>query len=540
MQAGDDPSLTDTWQAIVDMLYGMWQYRWVVILVAFVVSSIGWPIVTNIPDRYESKTKVVVDTQSVLGPLLKGIAVEKNYTQQFANIALRTLLTRPNLTHVVNNTSFRNDARTDQDMERLIRSLSSNIDISGVSSRKAKGNETSVYTISYTSTDAKLAYEVVQELLQLFIQNSLSESRKESDIAQEFIERQIKDYEIKLVEAEERLKEFKRKNVGLMPTQTGDYFQRHSAAADNLKTAILELKEARQKRNELQKQLEAFDALNVPASTDGGRKDLNQLDPLAARIRNLELSLDDLLLRYTERHPNVISTRESLDALRKEREQKLNDPDSKMELNLNNPVYQELKIAHGRAVAEVAALYIRVQEYENEVNDLNQLIDTIPKVEAELARLNRDYNVNRQNFESLLGRRESAKISKDVEKDTDDSLYSIVEPPKIPLVPVSPNRLMLYSAIFFGALGCGLGLAWLLTQLKPRYHSMKTLKAEFDLPVIGSVMAVQDNKEVVFQYMSSVLFFVFTVFLFGIYFLLIISQFIDLNIEKILSFILFK
>ncbi|MDH5729905.1 MAG: hypothetical protein OEZ58_12995, partial [Gammaproteobacteria bacterium] len=236
----------------------------------------------------------------------------------------------------------------------------------------------------------------------------------------------------------------------------------------------------------------------------------------------------------------VILTRESLDALRKEREQKLNDPDSKMELNLNNPVYQELKIAHGRAVAEVAALYIRVQEYENEVNDLNQLIDTIPKVEAELARLNRDYNVNRQNFESLLGRRESAKISKDVEKDTDDSLYSIVEPPKIPLVPVSPNRLMLYSAIFFGALGCGLGLAWLLTQLKPRYHSMKTLKAEFDLPVIGSVMAVQDNKEVVFQYMSSVLFFVFTVFLFGIYFLLIISQFIDLNIEKILSFILFK
>ena len=64
-----------------------------------------------------------------------------------------------------------------------------------------------------------------------------------------------------------------------------------------------------------------------------------------------------------------------------------------------------------------------------------------------------DYDVNKRNYEALLSRHESATISEQAGMAGDDVKFRVVDPPRVPLLPSAPNRLMLMSMVFFGGIG---------------------------------------------------------------------------------------
>ncbi|MCB1745123.1 MAG: lipopolysaccharide biosynthesis protein, partial [Gammaproteobacteria bacterium] len=111
-------------------------------------------------------------------------------------------------------------------------------------------------------------------------------------------------------------------------------------------------------------------------------------------------------------------------------------------------------------------------------------------VEAELQRLDRDYEVNRANYEALLKRRESLNISDDVNQTTDTVQFNVIEPPRVPLTPVSPNRALFNSGILVAGFGAGVALAWLVAMLNPGIYSRRTITEVLDVPVLGTVSRV--------------------------------------------------
>ena len=516
-------SLSDALSKLGNQVYSVWRQRWIMLFVLCLICIIGWYVVYTFPEKYEANARVIVDTQTLLKPLLKGIAVDSDYTQQFALMAERTLLTRPNLERLISSTRLSESAQTERQTDRLIRSLSKNIRVEGVTRRHRRGEQSSIYTLSYRNEDAELSYDVVRSLLSIFIDSSLDQNQREGVIAREFLDKQIVEYEEKLVVAEKSLMKFKRANVGMMPTQAGDYFQRYSVASDNLKQAILQLNEAEQKRNQLSQQIQDFDSFEL--FTPGGvNSDSQLLDPLAVRIRALQIQLDQLLLQYTERHPNVITARSTLKNLARQRAEMLSNPESKKDLNMQNPVYQELTLNLGGAEAEVAGLLVRVEKYEQEVNELNRLIDTIPQVEAELSQLNRDYDINQKNYDELVARRKSAKISKDAEADSDQVLYQVIDPPRVPLTPLGPNRAILHAGVFAAASILAILLSWLISQLKSNFVSVRNLREEIDFPVLGSVSTVYSGGDIAWSYARHTMFFALLSILLGIFIFLVANS----------------
>lgn len=473
----------------------VWPYRWAALGLATVIAVSGWIHALLIPNVYEVNAKIFVDTRSMLRPLLKGLAIDTNTLSSSAELMKRTMLTRPNLEEVARKTDLDLAAKTDKEFDSIVTALAERIKLSGTT-------RDNIYEIAFEDTDAEQAKRVVDEILNTFLESALGSNRKDTAVTQKFLDEQINEYEKRLLEAEQRLKEFKQRNVGRMPGEGSSYFQQLQEARAVLKIAQLELQEAQFRSSTLRRQLEGEEPV-LGIMGDQQAYDMPLTSQYDGRIAKLEEQLDQLMLHYTEKHPDVIGIQEQMALLERRRDEEIQMlAEQAQDFTTAGPVdagessvYQEIKLAMAQADAEVAALKARVDAYGKQVEELEQSVDTIPEIEAELKRLDRDYGLNKRQYDELIKRRESARLSQEADQQADDIKLKVIEPPRVPLIPVGPNRVQLMSLVLAGALGAGAALAFLLSQINPRFYSSEELKEFTQLPVIGTVSLVFSQRQ---------------------------------------------
>ena len=456
-------------------LKATWRRRWYIIIIAWLVSIAGWTWVYTLPDRYEASARVFVDTQSLLRPLLSGLAVQPNFDQQ-VSMMTRTLISRPNLEKVARMTDLDIKAKTPAETEDMLNGLASQIQISS-----SGGNN--LYTIAYQNKNPDLAKRVVQSLLTIFVESSLGGNRKDLAHSQKFIEEQLKGYEQKLIAAESALKDFKRQHIGIMPGQGGDYYAKLTAAATVLNQAKLELKEAENRRDQLKRQL-SDEEPDLSSSLATG----NSNPEIDSRIKDLEKQLDALRLRFTEEHPDVVGTKRIIAQLEEQKKQEAatRKPGS-VQTQTQNPVRQQLTIAFAEAEASIASFNARVAEYQNRYNELKAASDRIPQVEADFTQLTRDYEVYKSNYEGLLSRRESVAMSGEVEAKGETVDFRVVDPPRVPLNPAWPNRPLMMALVMLGGIAAGIVVAFLVSQIRRTVDDRHALREVSGRPLLGVI-----------------------------------------------------
>jgi len=471
--------MQDVLAQLFSYLSGVWRFRWAGLLAVWLIAVLGWVWVSQMPQQYSATARIHVDTNSILRPLLRGLAVQPDINQR-VQLMSRTLLSRPNLEKLVRMTDLDLQVHTEKEKEQLFSELKKAISLTG--SRR----NFSLYTISYYHADRAVAKKVVQALITVFIDSAMGGKRGDSSDAQEFLGQQIAGYEKRLVDAEARLANFKQKNAGVLPGEAGGYYVRLRIAKDQLSQARLQLSEMKNRRNELKHQLSGEQP--VFFSSGAGAPNPSSLD---GRIQGLIAKLDDLLLRYTERHPEVVQIRSLLVTLEQEKSVKVKKAMAGEKTDLSglnsSPVYQQMRTMLAEAEASVAELNVRVSEYARRVKKLDDMVDNIPLIEAELKQLDRDYQVISRQHTELLERRESAHISEDVEQQAGGVVFKVIDPPFVPLRPNKPNKLLLNASVLVVALGVGVGLALLLSIIKPVVFDRRTLGKVTGLPVLGSV-----------------------------------------------------
>jgi len=465
-------------------LKATWRYRWYAVVVAWVIAVGGWSAVHLMPDRYEAQARVFVDTQSILRPLLSGLAVQPNIDQMMSMMS-RTLISRLNVEKVIQMANMDTGLATPEDREQVIARLTKALAI------KSAGRE-NLYSISYSDQDREQAKRVVQSLLTIFMEGNLGDKRKDSDSARQFIEEQLRSYSEKLVAAEDAVTAFKRRHLGLMPGEGRDYYGRLSDAKAALRQATLELKEAMNSRDAIKQQL-AGDAQSSSRQSAKGTA-MGPIGEIDTRIQALEQKLDGLRLTYTEQHPDIVAIARIIAQLKEQKaaEARLEKPAPRA---TQGPVYQQLMVSLAAAEAKVAAMKTRVEEYEVRYRELQAAANALPQVEAEYKQLTRDYEVIRSRYDKLLERRESAQISGDVEASNVAMGFQVIDPPQLPSAPSAPNRPQLMSLVLLAALGCGLGFAFLISQIKTTFNDERRLREASGLQVLGTIAMVWTDKQ---------------------------------------------
>lgn len=465
---------------IYSYLLGIWRYKWYGLALAWTVAIAGWIWVWSLPVSYMATARLDVDSSSLLRPLLRGLTIQPDVDERVALMS-KTLLSRPNLEKLMRMADLDLHVKTDLEEEKMLASLKSSISLQG------DRQNTSLYSLSFKHENRDTAKRVVQSLITIFIESTLGEKRKDSSGAQAFLEQQIADYEVRLSEAEARLADFKRRNVGMLPGETGSYYQRLDIAKGQLSAAQLELREMLNRQQELNSQLEGEE----PVFLSSALSDSGRYSPIDQRIRALQDKLDLLSLNYTEIHPEMIQIKSMIAALeeekRKEFERAMEVQPSSFGALGGSPIYQNMRTMLAETEARVAELRVRVEEYQQRVDALEGTVNNIPEIEVQLQQLDRDYQVISQQHSALLKRRESALLSEQLEMNADDIRFRVVDPAFVPLKPTEPNKMLLNAAVLILSLGAGVGLALLLSLLRPVFVDRMALSERLGLPVLGTV-----------------------------------------------------
>jgi polysaccharide chain length determinant protein (PEP-CTERM system associated) len=490
---------------VLEEVRSAWRFRWLALAAASVASVIGWIIVFTLPDRYEADARVFVDTRTALKPALQGLTTDQNVDAQI-NYVRQSLLEGPQLERIARETGVLPASLTDERARAFVLDrLSDRIALTVVSAG-SQGDERStagtIYSFHYTDASRDRALRVVETLLTTFVEQTLGGKREGSEHAQKFLETQIKDYEQRLSSAEDRLAAFKKKNVGLMPSEQGGYFAQLQSEVDAAKKAETDLSIALSRREELAKQLHgdaAISSAGTSAPIPGGRGSSGGSDTLS-RIQEAQARLDELLLKFTDRHPDVIAARATLDELKKRRAvelESLRRGDASAVASSgagNNPVYQNIQLELNKEEVEIAALRRQSAQHQGTVAELRQRLNSAPQVEAEFQQLNRDYTVNKAQYTALLESYQKARLGERAD-NAGSVRFEVVLPPTAPATPVWPRRTALLAGIWAASMLLGSGVAYGLHLLQPIVGSVAAVNELTSFPVLGVVSAAFPTKQ---------------------------------------------
>ncbi|HVC62143.1 MAG TPA: XrtA system polysaccharide chain length determinant [Acetobacteraceae bacterium] len=466
-------------------LRAAWRRRWMGVIVAWLVCGLGWVGVYMIPNEFESSARLYVDADAVLTPLLRGIAAESSPTTQL-EILQRTLLSRPNLEKLISKTDLDLTINSPADRERLITRLGNAI--------RVVPQTKNLFTITYRDPSPKMAHDVVQTLLTIFIESATGNNRSDMDNARRFLEHQIASYQQQLRAAEKRRADFRERYIDILPNAATPGVPALDAARNNVASLEGKLQDKVMARDALKQEVESTPPMLVVETT---RQQLAQAIGMQStaktRLAEAEDQLRMLLLKDTNDHPDVIAQRKLIESLKTAPADRPRAPGAAaaalpdtLKRSVPNPVYDQLKVKLIDADTQVAALQRQHHAAMAYRDKLEKIQREQPGLIAEYENTDRDYTALRTSYEELLSRLQSANIAQAADTQADKVKLQIVDPPEMPRLPAAPNRMLLVTGVLLAGCAAGLGVTVLFGQLDRSFATADDLRA-LGMPVLGGI-----------------------------------------------------
>ena len=461
---------------LIANLRAAWRRRWFGVIVAWLVCGIGWVGAFLVPNQYESSARLFVDADAILTPLLRGIAAESAPTTQL-EILQRTLLSRPNMEKLISKTDLDLTLNSPSERERLLTRLAAEI--------KVVPQTRNLFTISYRDKKPKLAHDVVQTLLTIFVESATGSNRADMENARRFLERQIQSYEQQLRSAEKRRADFRAKYIEVLPNETNPNVPALEGARAQAQLLEGRLQDAIMSRDALRQEVDNTTPLLVVESGAGPQGIAGST--ARTKLQEAEEQLRLLQLRATELHPDVIAQKKLIESLRKAPPETIRSAAGDGgKRSTPNPVYDQLKVKLIEADNLVSSLQRQRDEAVRYRDRLEKIQREQPGLIAEYQNMDRDYFVLRRNYEELLSRLQAANIAQAADTQADKVKLQVIDPPEVARLPVAPNRLLLITGVLFGGVFAGAGLTVLFGQLDRSFSSVDDLRA-LGLPVLGGI-----------------------------------------------------
>ena len=451
-------------------IHGVWQRRWIALGIAWLVCMAGWLAVAMVPNSYESKARIFVQTDDVLA---NQIGIGSADRRRDIERVRQTLTSSVNLEKVVRATRLGDNVTTDDQMEAMVASLAESI--------KVLSQQDNLFEITAVSgggglsdvDNAKLAQDIVQKMIDIFREENLAGGRGQMTDTLSFLDQQLAARQKELEAAEQKRQEFEAKNADFMPG-AGSLTARLAAARSELRGVEADLLAAQSALATINGQLSGTpQTIAVSGAAGGARGALAEAQAQLAGMHARGL---------TDGHPDVIALRNQIASLQKQAAAETGKP-----VGMPNPAYSSLVSIKADREATIVALQSRKASLQQEMAQATAGQFSEPAVAAEAARINRDYDVLKDQYDKLLRDREVLRLRGQVETEHDAIKFEVIDPPSTPRSPVAPNRPLLLALVLLIGAGAGVGAAFAIGQLRSTFATVGSLERASGLTVLGSI-----------------------------------------------------
>lgn len=497
-------------------VYGVWNRRWLALAVAWGLCLLGWLVVALIPNSYESQARISVEMQSILSDKVGVDARERKKNMERVQ---ETLASTINLEKVVRGTALNQSVATDRELSSKVEMLRKSIEIKSEKNNLFEITATSSASNFSDAENAVLARDIVQKMIDIFVEENLSGDRDETSQTIKFLDAQLAQREKELQEVEQKRVQFETENLGLLPG-VGSISQRMEAARSELNQIDSQISQASGSLAALNGQL-AGTPPSIATPGFGGANDGSARGQLAQAEARLAAAR---ARGWTDGHPDVVAMKAEIVALRK---QASRQPAGSGGYRTPNPAYSSLQSMRAERQASVAALQARKNALQADMAQLASKQTLEPGVAAEMSRINRDHEVLKSQYDKLLTDREQIKLRGQVESETDSLKFRVIDPPSSPRSPAAPNRPLLLAMVLIAGIGGGVGAAFAMGHVQTSYPTAARLEKASGLPVIGSVSQILTSTQRQLQKKKLRIFFGTSGALFGVFGMLMIVEFIQ-------------
>jgi len=473
--------------------------RWEFLVPLFIGWLLVWGVSWTIPSTYRSGTLILVEQPSV--PEKYVVSNIDNDIQQQLDSITEQILSRTRLIRIIDTVGLYPKDRKRMSEEDLVDKMRKDIDIELV---RGDDKKLSAFNIYYDNRDPKLAQATTKELANLFITENVAQRQKRSENTTSFLEDQLEQARQNLAQQEAKMREFKDRHIGELPTQTQSNLQILAGLQNQAQAAGDSLNRAKQQNTYLESLLNQYRTLERTAAPtgEGGSSELALIDK---QLDQLRAQLTDLMAHYTEKHPDVRKTKEQIERVEKTREQivaKMNSPSNAgtdpAAATTNGPkstaiLEMESQLKANRV--EMASRQQEIKELQSKIDQYQGRLNMAPVMEQQFADLTRDYDQSKADYETLLKKKNESEMATDLEKTEQAEHFRMLDPPNLPVRPFKPKRLLFCVGGLAAGLVLGGGLALVREKLSGIVYSEREIKKLAPFEIIAEIPPIETPPE---------------------------------------------
>ncbi|HEX4912884.1 MAG TPA: hypothetical protein VFV51_02950 [Vicinamibacterales bacterium] len=471
--------------------------RWALIAVPFVlVAGIAVLLARTLPDTYYAQGTVTIARQQIPDSYVRTTVIVP-FAERLRN-TIAEVKSPARLEPLIVEFDLYSEARKNVPMEALTAWMARQITISMASA--------DTLVVGYSSFEPDKVALVADKLLDMVVQRSSEERAMLADSTSQFLDHELQAARERLEAQERRVREYREKYAGQLPTQLSTNLQILQGAYAQLQAVAEGLRQDRDQRSKLAEALnearressepvnwpEIEEPVEIPADKEPAEAGTPRIPPGPAlqRLAFARTLRTEMLRKYTSEHPDVMR----LDtAIRQLEEAARNAPASGAEAFRNLPANErEARIQY--AEGELKRLDDRIKDREalevklrQSVVQYQSRVESVPERETEWAELTRDYGIMQQAYLGLLTKSQESRIAANLERRGVGEQLKVNQRPTRPTRPASPNR---PGIILIGIIvGLGLGLAVIvgLELFDTSFRSDGEIVSVLRLPVLAMV-----------------------------------------------------
>jgi len=491
-----------------------WRRKWWIVIPFILILTLGAGYLYVSPKMYRATTLILVEAQRV----------PENYVQSTITESLQSRLStisqqvnsRTNLERIIRQFKLYQKAESNgPDWVKKIRKRVARLLKQDVPEKRSSGDDISIalverirgridisihgggkqdqrqsFQIAFSWNDPQTAADVANAIASQFIEENLKVREEMAMGTTEFLDSEVERIRSQLLEQEKALKAFKEAHMGSLPDQLQSNLSMVNQLTEELNNLENRIATEKQQAIMLQNQIKSLQSLSQSIDRAGSQP--SGLEQGMTQREAMRARLNELLNRYTEKHPDVVALKKRLARMDSPQGSAQNDTGSGLVQTPQVGLQQitELQGQLGQVRAQIRDYEQRIDAVKQKLQTYNQRVEETAQVEMELRDMERSYTTIQQRYQDLLNRKLNAQMAEELEKRQKGEQFRVIDPAIPPNSPFQPDvRKIAMMTVFLG-LGLGGGLAFARESLDPAFYSVEEVESILGAKVVVSLPQV--------------------------------------------------